>query len=297
MKEKIIYGLIYSIFWLISLFPFCILYVLANFIAFILYRVVKYRRSVVRTNLTNSFPDKTEKEIIKIEKQFYHYISDYFVEEIKMLTMSRKQMFKRMELNNLDIFLDTIDKHGGVIMMIPHYANFEWIVGTKMHMREEDQAVQVYKPLRNKYFDKLFQHLRSRFGGVNVAKHSTARELIRYKRAGTKIALGLIADQNPSKNDARFWTTFLNQDTVFMDGGERISKMMNYPVVYCDLERIKRGYGRVTFEVVTLEPKKTEEGYITQYFAEAIERTIARNPALWFWSHKRWKHKREEENA
>lgn len=295
MKDKICYSLIYSFFWLISCLPFFMLYLLSDFIAFILYRVIRYRRKVVRNNLRNSFPQKDLAEILKIEKEFYHYISDYFVEEIKLLTISEKHLLKRITYHNTPKYLDCIEKYGGVILMIPHYANFEWIIGMKTFMKEEDLAVQVYKPLRGKYMDRLFNHIRSRFGGVNIPKHSTVRELVKFKRANKKVVVGLIADQNPSTNDARFWTTFLNQDTVFMDGGERIAKMMNYPVFYCDLDRIKRGHSRVNFELVTEHPKETAEGEITSYFAKSIEKTIHRNPPYWFWSHKRWKHKRHND--
>lgn len=265
--------------------------------ALLLYYVVGYRRKVVRTNLLNSFPEKDISEIIKIEKQFYRYISDYFMEEIKTMRISYEQLLKRMEYHNQKEFLDSIEKYGGVILLIPHYANFEWIIGMGAIMKDEDLPIQVYKPLSNKYFDKLFLHIRSRFGGVNVPKHSTVREIVRLRRDGIKMAIGLIADQNPNSGEARHWTTFLNQDTVFMDGGERIAKMLNFPVIYCDLERIKRGYCKVTFQLVTDDPKNTAEGEITESFARRIEKTIYRDPAFWFWSHKRWKHKREQTNG
>lgn len=293
MKDKVLYGLIFSIFWLISCLPFFILHLLADCIAFILHRVVGYRRKVVRQNLSNSFPEMSLKEIKSIESKFYHYLADYFVEEIKMMTMSKKQMLKRMSYSGTEAVLDAMKNRGGGILLMPHYANFEWIAGFSLLLDVNDLAVQVYKPLKNKYFDKLFNYIRSRFGGINVKKHSTARELVRFKRAGQKYLVGLIADQNPSSNDARYWTTFLNQDTVFMDGGERIAKMMNLPVFYCDLFRVKRGFGKVNFEVISLDPKQTKEGEITQAFAEKIECTIRRNPPYWFWAHKRWKHKRE----
>lgn len=297
MKDKIIYGLIFGVFWLIASLPFRILYLISDVLAFLLYRVVGYRRKVVRNNLTNSFPDKELSEIIKIEKQFYQYISDYFMEEIKTMRISHKQLMRRMEYHNQKEYLDLIEEYGGVILLIPHYANFEWIIGMGAIMKDGDIPVQVYKPLRNKYFDKLFQYIRSRFGGVNVPKHSTVRQIVKMRRDGIKMAIGLIADQNPNSGEARYWTTFLNQDTVFMDGAERIAKMLSFPVIYCDLERIKRGYCKMTFQVITDDPKSTAEGEITESFARRIEKTIYRDPAFWFWSHKRWKHKREHTNG
>lgn len=296
MKDKILYGLVFGFFWLLACLPFWALYLISDLLSFILYRVVGYRRKVVRTNLTNSFPDKSLDEIKKIERKFYHYIADYFVEEIKIMRLSHKQLLKRMSYHNQKLFLDCIEEYGGVVLLIPHYANFEWIIGMGAIMKEGDLPVQIYKPLRNQYFDKLFNYIRSRFGGYNVKKHSTVRELVRLKRDGIKMAVGLIADQNPSSNDARYWTTFLNQDTVFMDGAERIAKMMRFPVLYCDLERIKRGYCKMTFRLVTKEPKATADGEITEAFARHIEETIHREPAFWFWSHKRWKRKREHQD-
>lgn len=297
MKDKIIYGIIFSFFWLMACLPFWILYLISDFLSFLLYRVIRYRRKVVRTNLQNSFPDKDIEEIKSIERKFYQYICDYFVEEIKTLRLSHKQLLKRMNYFNQQEFLDCIEEFGGVVLLIPHYANFEWIIGMGAIMKDGDLPVQVYKPLRNKYFDKLFRHIRSRFGGHNVAKHSTVRELVKLKRNGVKMAVGLISDQNPSGNDARYWTNFLNQDTVFMDGAERIAKMMRFPVLYCDLERIKRGHCNMTFRLITKYPKETAEGEITESFARAIEKTIYRNPPYWFWSHKRWKHRREQVNG
>ena len=127
-----------------------------------------------------------------------------------------------------------------------------------------------------------------------MPKHSTAREVIKLRNEGKRIVLGLITDQSPNRSEAHYWTTFLNQDTVFMDGAERIAKMMSYPVFYCELIKNRRGYCKVVFDLVTEYPKATVEGEITEIFARRLEQTIRREPAYWFWSHKRWKLKREE---
>lgn len=294
MIDKAIYGVIFGLFWLLASLPFWVLYLISDFLFLILYYLIGYRRKIVRQNLINSFPAKTAAEIKTIEKKFYHYLCDYFVEEIKTMRLSEEQIRKRMQYLQQDKFLECMDEYGGVILLIPHYANFEWVMGVGTIMNKEHIPVQVYKPLRNKYFDRLFNYIRSRFGGYNVAKHSTVRELVKLHRANKSVAVGLIADQNPSTNDARYWTRFLNQDTVFMDGGERIAKMLAYPVFYVDIERIKRGYCQLTFKLISETPKETVEGEITEAFARHIEETIYRNPPYWFWSHKRWKHKREE---
>lgn len=294
MKSKLIYWLTYAGMWLLALLPFRALYVLSDGVCFLMRHVVHYRRKVVRKNLKNSFPEKSEAELREIERKFYHYICDYMVEEIKLMRISLEELCRRMEYNNKEVFLAMVEKYGGIILLIPHYANFEWIIGMGAILQPGDLPVQVYKPLHNTYLDEMFKYIRARFGGYNVPKHSTARELIKLRRAGKRVVIGLISDQSPNPREANYWTTFLNQDTVFMDGAERIAKMMDYPVFYCELERKSRGYCKVSFDLIAETPKAMADGEIMGLFAHRLENTIRRAPAYWFWSHKRWKLKRED---
>ncbi len=293
MKSKLIYWLTYAGMWLVALLPFWALYILSDGLCFLMRHIVHYRRKVVRRNLSNSFPEKSQDELRRIERKFYHYICDYMVEEVKMMRMSFEDLSRRMEYGNTEEYLAMIEKHGGIVILIPHYADFEWLTGMGAIMNPGDIPVQVYKPLRNKYLDEMFKLIRSRHGGYNVPKHSTAREVIRLHRDGKRVAIGLITDQSPNLSEAHYWTTFLNQDTVFMDGGERIAKMMDYPVFYCELEKKGRGYCKAYFDLLTENPKQTADGEITELFARRLEQTIRREPAYWFWSHKRWKLTRE----
>lgn len=294
MKSKFFYWLTYAGMWLLASLPFAVLYVISDALCFLMYRVVGYRRQVVRTNLRNSFPEKSAEELCQIERDFYHYLCDYLLEDVKMMRMSFAELCRRMEYGNKEEYLAMIEKHGGIVLLIPHYANFEWITGMSSIMQPGDVPVQVYKPLKNKYLDKLFVRIRARFGGYNIPKHSTARELIKLRRDGKRIAVGLITDQSPNPNEAHYWTTFLNQETGFMDGAERIAKMMDFPVFYCELYYVKRGYCSVHFDLITEVPKETADGEITGCFARRLEATIRRAPAYWFWSHKRWKLKRSD---
>lgn len=291
--SKVTYYLVYIWFWLNSLLPFWLLYRVSDFFYFFLYHVVGYRKKVVRENLKNSFPEKTQTELREIERRYYHYLADYMMESMKMMRLTKEEMLKRMKFHGIDLYLRLIEEHGGIVVAMPHYANFEWTLGMKILMKPEDVAVQVYKPLRNKYMDKMFQNIRSRFGGYNVAKHSAVRETVRLKRDGKKMVLALIADQAPSWSDVAYWTTFLNQDTDFMNGSERFAKLLNFPMMYCDIKKTKRGYCEATFELMSDKPKETADGQLTEMFVRRVEQTILRDPAYWLWSHKRWKHKRE----
>lgn len=275
--------------WLLASLPFWALYLISDGGYLLLRYVIRYRRRVVRTNLKNSFPEKSEQELKEIEHKFYHYICDYMMEEIKMLRMSFDELARRMEYDNKEEYLAMIAKHGGIVVLIPHYANFEWLIGMGAIMREGDLPVQVYKPLHNRYMDEMFKRIRARFGGYNIPKHSTAREMIKLRRENRHMAVGLITDQSPNLSEAHYWTTFLNQQTVFMDGGERIAKLMNFPVFYSELQRQGRGHCKVIFDLITETPQQMPDGAITECFVRRLEQTIRRDPPYWFWSHKRWK--------
>ena len=257
MKSRLIYWLTYAGMWLLALLPFRALYVLSDGFCFLMHHIVHYRRRVVRNNLRNAFPEKSEAELREIERKFYRYICDYMLEEVKMLRMSFKELCHRMEYDNKEEFLAMIERHGGIVLLIPHYANFEWIIGMGAIMQEGDIPVQIYKPLHNRYLDAMFKRIRARFGGYNVPKHSTAREIIKLCRDNKRVAVGMITDQSPNINEAHHWTTFLNQDTGFMDGAERIAKLMDFPVFYCELKKQRRGYCRVEFDLITETPKET----------------------------------------
>jgi KDO2-lipid IV(A) lauroyltransferase len=280
--------------WLLAKLPFGVLHLLGDLSYLIMYRLMRYRLRVVRRNLERSFPEMATKRRRQIERQFYHFLADCLLEDLKTMHLSQVEMCRRMTYHHTEQFLRMIDKHGGIVLMIPHYANYEWIIGMGGIMNPGDVPVQVYKPLKDKYLDALFRRIRSRFGGMNVPKHSTARELVKLKRSGKKMVVGLITDQWPGA-DEKYWTTFLHQDTAFLTGAERIAKLMDYPVFYCELSKPRRGYCEVTFRLMTECPKATGDGEITEMFARHLEATICREPAYWLWSHKRWKAPRESE--
>lgn len=292
MKSKLIYWLVYGGMWLFSALPFRVLYVLSDFNYLLMYHVWRYRRKVVRENLEKSFPEKTEAERLQIERKFYRYLSDYMLEDLKLLHMSAEDLCQRMIYKNTEQYLELTEKYGGIIVMIPHYANYEWLIGMGAVMKPGDVPVQVYKPLKDKYLNELFKQIRSRFGGYNIPKHSTAREIIKLKREGKNMVVGLITDQWPSGD--RYWTTFMGQETAFLNGAERIAKIMNFPVFYCELTKTRRGYCEAEFKLMTEAPKETVEGEITDMFAHELEQTIRREPAYWLWSHKRWKFTKKE---
>jgi KDO2-lipid IV(A) lauroyltransferase len=276
--------------YLISLLPFPVFYLFSDFIYFLLYRVVGYRKKVVFDNLKNSFPEKSHYELKKIEKDFYRYLCDLFLETIKTLTISRSEAVKRCKFNAKTILLfnELANKNQSCIIVMGHYGNWEW-AGNSFSLQCKQQLYVIYHPLSNKYFDKLMYDLRTRFGTKLYAMKDTMREMIRNKNEVN--ATAFIADQTPSP-DSAYWTTFMNQDTPVFWGTEKIAQKLNYPIVYITIKKIKRGYYEVDSELLINEPKNTSLGEISELHTRKLESDIITQPSIWLWSHRRWKHKK-----
>jgi KDO2-lipid IV(A) lauroyltransferase len=276
--------------YLISLLPFPVFYLFSDFIYFLLYRVVGYRKKVVFDNLKNSFPEKSHFELKKIEKDFYRYLCDLFLETIKTLTISRSEAVKRCKFNAKTtlVFNELANKNQSCIIVMGHYGNWEW-AGNSFSLQCKQQLYVIYHPLSNKYFDKLMYDLRTRFGTKLYAMKDTMREMIRNKNEVN--ATAFIADQTPSP-DSAYWTTFMNQDTPVFWGTEKIAQKLNYPIVYITIKKIKRGYYEVDSELLINEPKNTSLGEISELHTRKLESDIITQPSIWLWSHRRWKHKK-----
>lgn len=291
--HKIGYNLIYSILYIHALLPLKALYVLSDILYFWVYKVVGYRLKVARENLKTSFPEKSEKELKNIERRFYRHFCDYFVETIKLLHISNKEIQERFVFKDMEIVHNLMQEGKSGIMYLGHYGNWEWVPSINLLFDDESLLGQIYRPLKNKIFDDIFLKIRSRFGSVGIPKNDTLRAIINYKRQGEKILIGFMSDQTPSWGNIHYWTDFLNHETGVYTGVERIAKKTDFFVTYLDI--VKEGRGRYTAHVklITYNPKSEPEFAITEKYIREMEKTILRDPAYWLWTHKRWKHKRE----
>lgn len=288
----VLYYIFYAFVWCLSFLPLPVLYLFSYVIYFLAYYVVKYRRGVVRENLLRSFPEKSLEEIVKIEKDYYLHFADVVVETVKLMHISDEEIRHRMQFTNPEVISDFCKNGKSMIMLLGHYGNWEWIPSIYLNY-EGIIGGELYRPLNNKFFDSFFLKLRSRFGTVNIPKNDALRTIVGYRRENKTFALGFIADQTPSKNNLHYWNNFLNQDTPFLNGPERIARSGGYAVAYFDVQKVARGYYTCEIITITEDAKQTAENEITDKYVELFERTIRRNPAYWLWSHRRWKHKRE----
>jgi Kdo2-lipid IVA lauroyltransferase/acyltransferase len=292
--KGLFYYILLPFIYLLSLLPFPILYRVSDGFYFILYYIIGYRKKVAMQNLRNAFPEKSEAEIKRLCKDFYHYLCDLFLETFKTLTISRSSMLKHCTLSPAakDIF-DRFNQEGkSIVLVMGHYGNWEW-AGNTYSLLCKQKLFVVYHPVANKYFDGLMYRMRTRFGTGLIAMKDTFKDMVKHKAMTSTTAF--IADQTPPPENA-FWTNFLNQDTPIFRGTEKIAKKLGYPIVYITIKRLKRGYYNILAEVLSEDSKNTAEGEISELHTARLEKDIREQPELWLWTHKRWKHKRPTEN-
>lgn len=280
---------IYPLLWLLSLLPLKVLYAFSTPLYFLIYRVVGYRKKVVRQNLQNSFPELSASQRRKIEKNFYRFFADLLLEIVKLVHISNKELLQRVKFVNVEDFFECCRQGKYPILMLGHYGNWEWILAISLLMPENSKAFTVYKRLKNKKFDQFMKTLREKRGAIVVEKHNLARSMIRWAKEGKFGAYGFIADQSPSGKNVRNWTTFLHQPTAVLPGAEELARKFNYPVFYARVSRPKRGHYCCQILPIAMEPQKTPDNEISQRFMQLLEEDIMAHPELWLWTHRRWK--------
>lgn len=276
--------------YFISILPPWILYGLSDVLCFVLYDVAGYRRKVTEMNLAKSFPEKTLAERKIIMRKFYHFLCDFFLETFKTLTMSRVYAAKHCSFDSaaLALFNRYYASGKSIIVVMGHFGNWEW-AGQAFSLQCKQHLLAIYHPLSNSYYNRLIINMRSRFGTQPVEMEETFKTMVRLRQEVTTTAF--IADQTPPPDKA-YWTTFLNQDTPVYKGTEVIARKLNYPVVFASVRRVQRGSYKIFVETLFENPSQTADGEITESHTRKLETEIKRQPEIWLWSHRRWKHKR-----
>ncbi len=285
--KKISYYLFKAFNSILKIIPFWLLYRISGVVYFVLYYILAYRKSVVIKNLKKCFPNKSEKELKIVMKNFYKMLSDLFLETAKGFSMSKEEMVKRFKAINGEIADKYFDKEKDVIVLLGHFANWEWAVATIVENFKHQPAV-LYKPLSNQFLDKYMNTKRSRFGAQLVSIHETSQYFMKKKPKPVAYYMG--ADQYPPLKDKRRTALFFSSKTAFLYGPEKYSKLLDIPIVYVEIQRAKRGYYTMEMIDVTEHPGILEENELTQMYATLLEKSITKQPENWIWSHKRWKY-------
>ena len=287
--KKLTYYLFRAFVALFSITPFPLIYIFSDIIFFFIYDLVGYRKKVVYQNLTNSFPEKSRKEIKEIARAFYHHLTDVTVESFKAFTMTELAVVKRFRMKPSPILEKFYNEGRSVIVVAGHYNNWEWpgiAAGTQM----KHKPVGFYKPLTNPYVDAFVR--KTRVQGRSALVSITDTVTVFKTDWGEPAGFYMIADQSPSSPRLAYWVHFLNQDTATLHGPEKYARVYNMPVVYTDVQKISRGKYESEFVLICENPAGTKTGEITAMFMKMLEEKIREKPQFYLWSHRRWKHKK-----
>lgn len=282
---------------LISRLPFCILYFISDIIYIFIYKVFGYRKRIVRNNLASSFPEKSETELLEIERKFYRWLCDYFVETLKLLTIPDEEILRHIEFGNIEEVHAQIPRGQNVSYFLGHYGNWELLSVTKLAFPEwmrDYIAGLIYHPLRNDTMDEVMLKARSQHKGTCIAKKNILREVVKYRRDGIPYIMGYIFDQSPKWENIHLWLDFLHHKTPVFTGAERITRKMNDAVVFVEMQRPERGKYRVIHHLITTSPNELPEYEITRICFARLEKMIEQQPHLYLWSHNRWKRTYDE---
>lgn len=277
----------YFPFYGLSMLPMSMLYAFSDFIFYIVYYLLKYRRNVVSDNLRRSFPHKNELEIQHIEKSFYKHFCDIIFETIKGLTISSKEIEKRIQFKNLDLIEKYFNERKNIVMYAAHQGNWEWLSFLQLYVPY--QGLTVYKPLSNKYFNELMKLIRERFGAICIETNKSYRTILEFIQNDQLTLTAVIGDQCPAKDSAKCWLNFLNQETAFFKGAERIVERTSQIALFPAFTRKQRGVYELEFKPIYEQQDTEISSYIIEEYAKALEEAIINSPEMWLWSHKRWK--------
>jgi KDO2-lipid IV(A) lauroyltransferase len=290
--EKILNWLPLPFLYIISILPFPLLYLLSDFLFAFIFYIWRYRKKIVLDNLRNSFPNASDTEIKALRWFYYRYLSDLFLETIKMLTISSREIIRRCYLDRQSRqLLDQLYDDGeSAILTLGHKGNWEW-AGLSFSLLCQQSFYIVYHPLSNSMLDNVMLQMRSRFGARLTTMNNAFKTL---KQAGNKpILSAFVADQSPPPETA-LWTEFLHRETPFFKGPEKISTKLGQNVVYLSIRRVRRGYYEMHVDKLVDSREEYVPGRVTEKYVEALEKDILSDPATWLWSHRRWKHKKPE---
>jgi KDO2-lipid IV(A) lauroyltransferase len=258
------YHFFYSLFWLLSLLPLRVLYFFSDLALPIVKR--KYRRKIVDDNLAKSFPEKTQEERDKIADDFYSLLCDYIAENLKLFSMSKKSMMKRMTFSGLEHIKEGFDSGKDYMFAyLGHFGNWEWIASLQYWMPYA-HCSQIYHPLYNKVSDRIFLKLREQYGGECIPMKKTLRRILEIKRNGENVVVGFISDQKPKWNSIHHFSQFLNRETAVFTGTEVLAKKLGAMVYYAHVTRPRRGYYHCEFVPMTHTPADFKDFDLTDLY-------------------------------
>lgn len=300
-----------ALLWVGARLPVPIAHTVADIVAFIAHTIIRYRRKIVRRNISDSFPHMTPEQLRHTEKQFYRYLADYFFETIALPTLPPRQIAKRIEFTNCELLEELFSQGRDIVLYTSHYGNWEYLTALPLAVKNTEHIIysHVYRHLKNRFFNNYFLTIRSRFNR-SVEMKNVLRTLVRWRNNGQQFIMGFLSDQKPGWHTRPVTVEFLGRPTPFIEGTEELARKLGCAVVYADMYRLTRGRYRVDFQLLTdhlppCSPSPYSPGSpspadsslsspspadsLTAKYAALLTRTIRRNPPFYLWSHNRWR--------
>ncbi len=279
---------------IISKVPFAALYLVSDAFYLLNRYVIRYRYDVVRRNLRNAFPERRKREIDALTEETFRGLADLLVETIKGIGITRDELERRMELTASSRVHELIEQGKPLLFLTAHYCNWEWLLlYSCMHLPHP--LMVAYQPFHNQRFDEFMLKTRTRFGGELVSATDLIRQIIKNRKALR--TLTLLADQSPARDERKYWTTFLNQDTACVDGMDSLTWLTKMPVIFVSTKRRKRGHYDISLNVIAEPPYEKNAHTVVERYARELETMIRADPPAWRWSHRRWKFSRTDDDS
>ena len=288
--QFLIYSISFPFLWIISKLPFRLFYWFSDCIYILVYYLVGYRKKIVRNNILIALPHLSEEKRLLIEKKFYHHMCDMFLEMIKTMSISSEEMKERFRITNIELLKEYEQKNKSIILLAAHYASWEWLLS--INESTTFKCYGVYKKINNKYFDAKVRAIRSKFKSELVTTDNTIALINDNEKNGIISLYGLASDQSPQVHKTFHWQQFMGITVPVHTGAEMLAKRYDLEVVFAKVKKVKRGFYEATFIPITDNPKSIPDFEITNVFLREVEKQILEAPEYYFWTHKRWKHKR-----
>ncbi|MEJ2161769.1 MAG: lysophospholipid acyltransferase family protein [Robiginitalea sp.] len=287
--QRLVFLLSYPFLWGLSRLPFRLLYMVSDLVRFLVYRVIRYRRKVVRENLLLVFPEKTPEERKEIERKFYVHLCDMFLEMIKTMGTSQEELQRRFVYPSLEVLERFENQNRSIMLLYPHYASWEWTMTLDPHVRGKGYAI--YQPIKNKYFDRWIRDVREKLGTTLIPTRETKNVVAQNKKSGQLATYAILSDQSPMAMKAKYWAPFMGTVVPMHIGPESLCKRLDLPAVYLRVRKLRRGYYEGSFVVLAENPSEVPDYEITDAFFKEVEKSVLEAPEYYFWTHKRWKHR------
>ena len=288
--QFLIYSISFPFLWIISKLPFRLFYWFSDCIYILVYYIIGYRKKIVRNNILIALPHVSEEKRLVIEKKFYHHMCDMFLEMIKTMSISSEEMKERFKITNIELLKEYEQKNKSIILLAAHYASWEWLLS--INESTSFKCYGVYKKVNNKYFDAKVRAIRSKFKSVLVTTDNTIALINDNEKNGIMSLYGLASDQSPQVHKTFHWQQFMGITVPVHTGAEMLAKRYDLEVVFAKVKKVKRGYYEATFVPIANNPKSIPDYEITDAYLEEVEQQILEAPEFYFWTHKRWKHRR-----